>query len=378
MTDGLEVMFDGISLQHVGELLLDEPRSTRAIRRLCFKSYYASLKDFAFAAIFGSKIVTCAPLPEVREGTPGETLLSAKHFGAKHSRRTSAIAEISPNWESLLDNEEDRGVLEALVTSLGQLDPGKLAHWRHEVIRDIFLYLGSDPSLAKPNRRDDYRFEGRGNFRRDERLQAKVPLKHRTQVLREVRRQAGELPDVRAAHDDAIDEFVCRNVVAHVGIYHWYCRVGEKSLHRQKGLRIPHATRQALPAVEHSLWTVKELTTPGLLEVMLAGSRTREELRDKIIEASEDTVYDSLREKLAEAWQLSAWGRTNEMDKIRADIETEIYGLRNPQIGHVVIASGKEDALYRDAIRMLAIRSTPSSIDKVASRRVFSELSDER
>jgi hypothetical protein len=377
VADGLEIMFDGMSLQHVGELLLDEPQSTRALRRLCFESYYASLKDFAFAAIFGSKIITSAPLPEVQGGNPGEALLT--HFSAKHSRRPPPTASAhSPTWESLLDNEEDFQILKGLVASLDRLGSGGLGHWKDEVTRDIFLYLGDDKSLTKPKGGPDYRFEGRGDFRRYEGLQVRVPQNYRRQALLRVRQNAKQLPGVSAAHDDAIDEFICRNAVAHIGIYHWYCRVGEKSLDRQKGLRIPHATRQALPAVERSLWTVKEVTTPGLLEAMIAESKDRGELAEKIFKASQDTVYDALREKIAAAWRLSRWDYTREMDRINADIEREIHAAKNLQMGQVLIASGREEALYKEAVQTLAVRSTRLNVDPAAFRRVFKELANDR
>jgi len=373
--NGLEIMFDGINLQQVGELLLDEPTSTRRVRRLCLDSYYRSLKDFAFAVIFGGQIVTSVGMPNVEEGTPGESLLDRKYFGGKHTRRAPPSATSFPTWEKLLESNTDRSALESLVRSLGQLDAEGLRFWQLYLRREFHLYFGDDKSLRKPNARPEYVFKGRGNFCRDLELQSHVPDKYRRHVASEIRHQLQYLPGVRDAHDDAIDEFICRNAVAHIGIYRWYSQVGERSLDQSIALRIPHATRQCLPDVERSLWTIKEMTTPGLLEVMITDSRNREELLDKLIDASQDTVYNALREKIAAAWQLlEKFDRKNEMDTLRADIECEIKSLHLSPLGRVAVATGKSDALYKEAIRMLAIRGAGRGSPVPNCLHVFDEL----
>ena len=373
--DGLEVMFDGISVQQVGELLLDQPKSSRSIRRLCLSSYYSSLKDFAFASIFGGKIVSTDTFPDVKEGKPAETLMSPEHFGKKHERRAHRSQTSTRNWESLLDDEggTDYKAVGSLITSLGQLNSESLICWTHEVARDIFLYLGSDKSLTRANAGPEYTFEGRGNFERFPALQALVPQPYIEQVVATVRKHLNHIPNVSSAHDDAIREFVCRNAVAHIGIYRWYSKVGETALDSLKGVRIPHATRQSLPSVEISLWKIREIATPGLLERMIAASTCREDLLYRLIEASQDTIYDALREKLASACQLWRLGHRNELDKICAEIEVEIHA-RKISPGEIVVASGNEREAYKNAITTLAIRGAgPQSYLQNDLRRVFKE-----
>jgi hypothetical protein len=372
--DGLEIMFDGISVQHAGELLLDQPVSSRRIRNLCLPSYYRCLKDFAFAVIFGGKIITTGTFPAVKEGTPGETLLSRDYFGGKHERRPPDSPKLSQKWESLLDNEEgdDYRAVGSLIASLGQVNSESLAYWTHEVARDVFLYLGSDKSLRNRNAGPDYIYEGRGNFVRFPGLQALVPRPYIEQVVTTIRQKLNDLPSVHSAHDDAIREFVCRNAVAHIGIYRWYSKMGDSALDRLTGLRIPHATRQALPQVEASLWKIREMTTPGLLERMIADSTCREDLRNKLLEASQDTMYDPLREKLARACQLWRLGSRSELDRICADIEVEIHA-RKISPGQIVVASGNELEAYKNAITTLAIRGAGPQLCMPDLRRVFKD-----
>jgi hypothetical protein len=126
------------------------------------------------------------------------------------------------------------------------------------------------------------------------------------------------------------------------------------------------------------MWTIKEVTTPGLLEAMIRDSRDREELRDKLIDASQDTIYNPLREKIAAAWQLfDKFQYRNEMDKLRADIEREINSLQNSALGQVAVATGKEDALYKEAVRMLAIRGAGPGSPLPNCVHVFDELSSD-
>ncbi len=271
--NGLEAMFDGIIAQQAGELLLDEPNSTRLLRRICPRGYLSSLQDFAFAAIFSGTIVTTDNLTDVLEGFPGEKLLTVL-FEDKHTRRQAA--KIGGGWESLLDDGkvQDREAIRSLLKSLGDVISG--AHgifWRELIIREVVQYLGKDESLAKPNAGSEYRFYRRGNFRRDEDLQSSIPLKYLCTIIEEVRKKANFHPGVKLAHDDAIREFAARNALAHVGIYHWYCLCGEKLLSPQNGARIPYATRQSFPNIQRSLWRIRDLVVPALLSEMIKGSQ---------------------------------------------------------------------------------------------------------
>lgn len=386
--DGLEIMFDGINLQEAGELLLDEPKSTRGIRYLCWKSYYRSLKDFSFAAIFGAKIITTKELPMVKEGLPGEHLLGSQYFGQKHDRRAPKSGDSTSNWEDLLKDEsgEDFKAVGSLITSLDQVDANDLVFWREVVIRDVFLYLtsdkGPDPSLRKAAAGPEYLYHGRGNFPRFPQLQAMVPPWYSGEVLRNLRRNSKALPGVAEAHNDAIHEFICRNVVAHIGIYRWYSKVGEEALNKAQALRIPHASRQALPSVERllcetnvepALWQIRDLVVLGLLERMITESKSREHLLHNLVAASQDTVYDALREKIATAlnlWKLM--GYRAELDKIREDIEAEIYA-RKISANQAAVASGEDEAAYKKAIRALVRRGAGPEEITPDCRRVFRE-----
>lgn len=50
---GLDLKYDGIIFQQVGELLLNV-EATRDIRAQCADSYWQSLNNFVFGAVFGA------------------------------------------------------------------------------------------------------------------------------------------------------------------------------------------------------------------------------------------------------------------------------------------------------------------------------------
>jgi hypothetical protein len=372
--DGLEVMLDGVSVQHAGELLLNEPESTMPLRRVCPRSYLRSLEDFAFAVIFAGKLVTTRELTNVLEGFPGERLLT-EHFAPKHNRRRQGT--ITAGWETLLDNSDDQEVIRRLVHSLGDLIKGANGvFWKELAIREVFQYLGNDDSLKAPNAGAGYVFVGRGNFRRDEPLQNAVPTEYTRTILEEIRSKARSHEGVKIAHDDALREFTSRNVLAHVGIYHWYCRLGEKALSTKTGARIPHATRHSFPSVQRALWKTRNLVTPGLLKRMIEGSESRDEVRDKLIEASMDTTYQPVREKLASAWcLLEQEGERQELDNLVRDIEREMRAWENPQTRHMVFSPGGSP--YQQAIKMLVWRSGGPTIEPPDCSKVFPELCDD-
>jgi hypothetical protein len=370
--DRLEIMLDGINVQQAGELLLDEPKSTRNVRRLCFATYYKSLEDFAFAAIFGGKIITTGALVDVDNGHPGEHLLGKNYFSHIHERRIPASS--TGGWEDLLEHETDRQALASLLSSLDRVGTNDSIYWRLQVIREVFLYFGTDKSLEKGGAGAEYIFKGRGNFRRDEELQGKVPPSHWRPIVNWVKVNRESLPGVAKAHDDAIREFIGRNALAHLGIYRWYSQTGEKALNAQVGIRIPHVTRQSLPNVERALWMIRNMTIPSLLDSMARDSRSRNELTEKLLAASKDTTYDALREKLAASWQLAMWGHTSQLDKLIADVQEEIDARKLLKIRDVAVAVGGNDSAYRNALRMLAVRGAgPRQIVPDYSH-VFEEL----
>jgi len=62
------------------------------------------------------------------------------------------------------------------------------------------------------------------------------------------------------------------------------------------------------------------------------------------------------------------------MDTLRADIECEIKSLHLSPLGRVAVATGKSDALYKEAIRMLAIRGAGRGSPVPNCLHVFDEL----
>jgi len=374
--DGLDAMFDGIIAQQAGELLLDEPQSTRLLRRLCPRSYLRSLEDFAFAAIFSGKIVTTQELADVLGGHPGEKLLT-KYFSDKHDRRL--LEGTAAGWESLLDDtrRDDRETIRGLIGSLELMITGRESgvFWRELIVREVMQYFGKDESLTRPNAGSEYQFFRRGNFRRDEDLQSTVPPKYLEIILEEVKTKTNFHAGVKIAHDDAIREFAARNALAHVGMFHWYCRFGEKALRANRGARIPYATRQSFPVLQSALWRFKSLVVPGLLHRMIEKSRNRDELRDQLVVASMDSTFQPIREKLAGAWRLlEDQEQSQELDSLVFDIEREVEAWKHPETRHIVFSTAGTQ--YERAVKMLVWRGAGVANALTDYAKVFPELCD--
>jgi len=66
----LTFVFEGITVQHAAELLLDT-ETTRADRKACRYTYLCSLQDFSLDLLAGDAIEVSRNLPSVGTSVPG-------------------------------------------------------------------------------------------------------------------------------------------------------------------------------------------------------------------------------------------------------------------------------------------------------------------
>jgi hypothetical protein len=315
--EGLDLLFDGITVQHAGELLLNEPVDTWPVRGACCKSYRRSLEDFAFGTIFCREIVTMDSLPRVLRALPGEHLLT-QSFREKHDRRLTTFPEKTARISPAERGEGD--ALKDLVRSLRHVPQDERDYWKQHMVREVFLYLGQDDSLRLPGLDGHYKYDLQDRqFTRDEELQRLVPNSYVSSVLRTVRGDLWRLHrGVQIACDDALREFVTLDVVEHLRIYDRRGRQRDRLLDRESSVWLPHCTRQSLVRVQErerdTLFDrIQDLVMPGLLDRMIAKSakcrdrrQRRKELRKRLVDASFDPEYQGFRDALAEGLRLAA------------------------------------------------------------------------
>ena len=355
---GIEIMPDGVIIQQAAELLLHEPGSTSgpvfSVRQVCRDNYYESLEQFVFAAVFCKQIITAGELPGVLDWTPGETILGSNYLGAKHQRRPPepGIAR----WETLLPTAEFQTRLKTDLQLLTRITTDdELRRWQQHFVREAWMYLGNRPSLTKANAPDEYEFQERGNFEPVKPYRTFVPVEFVTSMRDTLRLQSRWLPNAVSAHDDSLLEFVCRNTIAHIAIFEWYCTVKSTTLDTTYGARMPVGTRRYLAERQKALWRVKKQIIPGMLRKMILESGHRSELRGKIFEACVNPVYDPIRDKIAEA--LALYG-VMESGTLLAELETDIaLEINARKLGPTVSSSAFSPLMgpYQKALKMLVI-----------------------
>jgi hypothetical protein len=240
------------------------------------------------------------------------------------------------------------------------------------------MYLGDHRSLRNAKTPADYEFHKRGNFESVKPYRNFVPTEFVSSMADALRSNSRWLPNAASSHDDALREFVCRNTIAHIAIFEWYCTVKSTTLDPTYGVRVPVGTRRYLAEQQKALWRVKKQIIPGMLRKMIAESGSRSELRDKILEACVNSVYDPIREKIAEAWALYG---VMESGKLLAELEMDIaLEISARKLGPSVSSSAFSPMMgpYQKALKMLVIEGAGANEGMPDCSFVLPELAHSR
>ena len=375
---GLDLKYDGIIFQQVGELLFNV-EATRDIRAHCADSYWHSLNNFVFGAVFGAKFLfrgdydpdrklVSRKLPkliDVKDGwSPGEALL--EHF--PDLRFPTPPSEKSFEPESLITDPFDPGRIRDALAKLEPLAHGEYAkYWHQYIIREVVL--SCRPAGGQWEQRNGFwQFDGRENFWPDTDKEGSVPHAY-TNALKNTVKTA--LPTILVNRkikgrkgDSILEGFIKRNAVAHLAIYFTLNSQLDRDFKAPKRAeRITHVTRSSLAEVEaaRGLWRVQTHTVPGLLANMIGKaakeqnpSDRRKSLLEQIKELSGQSNNHllALRNRLAEAVAATRESRTDELKKIVDDLDRmSVKDGSSPQTMTLLV--GKEEQSYKDAIALL-------------------------
>jgi len=395
---GLDLKYDGIVSQHAGELLLNL-QETRQIRRLCANSYWRSLNDFVFGAIFSERLITPGRdengaiiptlLPSLFEGgpTPGEELLN--HFREK--RIFKARPKNAVTAEQLIRDPNDAGWIKRALERLEALVRGRHAiYWREQMIREV--YLSCRPAGDEWHQKDGFwQIKGRENFTPDRDKEGAVPPAYLQHVRDAVKRALLplEILSERKVSDPILEGYIKRNVVAHLAIHSTSNLKQDVDFENpERSERIFHATRSSLAEaeVDQHLWEVQRLTVPGLLKSMIEKaaresdvSKRRKVVIQQMQDASKDGRLDPIRIGLADAVALARQNNVSELRKLVGDLGAK-YRLLGAIPQQRVLLVGANDNLYREAIAVLHEMGAGDDDASMTPEffRVFDELVSQR
>ncbi len=354
--EGLELKYDGVVLQHAGEILIPGFDDTRAIRSYCVESYFRSLHSFAFGVIFGSRLITTRALPKVGDGTPGETLLTdSLYFQHVHERRPVQATAARPE-SGLINDPDDKANLKPLLRSLGSLvGTQQIKFCYQHMVREVLL--GFKPRGDEWPRNDEglFLFADRENFDPNVDKESAIDPMFVESARREVNEVLGDVEKKKRAPKGALAGYIRRNVVAHVAIHPVINRKPDLELDPKRSARIFHATRSGLTDFEKVLWKVRDIIVPGMLEKMIedsAGeSNPREVLVSRLRNAAVDPKFSPVRKKLALAVELARAQNDAELARLLKDLQSSLLPGAAPEPQRLLV--GADDQQYKDAIAAL-------------------------
>lgn len=222
MTFGL----DGITFQHMGELVFDIA-STMESRRRSKAVYLACLRDFTFAMVYGEAgtIATRLPNPTDQE-SPGEVLRSAYDGLFRNV--------LAPGEGKLDDFLQKPSTVKTVTPTFTQLSAAWLADresWIAVIHREATCYLGTHPSVLNDGDNGPIVLAKNPPYPEHKTLERAVPRHVVDEATTAVLQST---PQYERA---AVNKLVSGFLLAHIGVSYWY-------RHPDEGVwRVPFVTR---------------------------------------------------------------------------------------------------------------------------------------
>lgn len=225
---------DGITVQHVGEIVFDMG-STFEDRYASRHTYKQSLEDFAASVLFGDNIAVSGRLPKVKGENPGSIALEQ-------------MADIHTNLEisttkTPQDILKDTYYREKVLKDIGYMKKAIFGvnkiFWQDLMRREAIISIGSHDTVYNSNvTPDEIVFDGAPHYVVDRELQNKID---RDSIITILATELQKYCDTRITKI-ALEEFVSRIILTHITIYWWYefATIEAGIVNR---VRIPHITR---------------------------------------------------------------------------------------------------------------------------------------
>jgi hypothetical protein len=269
---GFNLIVDGMIVNSVAELIQDDQQTER-IRRLCHASYERSLEDFAFAVVYGSKLVTSKDFrgSVTTPDQPGVEL--AARLG-EICEQGVYPAEISEG-RLLLDGaycEKIRADIEQFARCV--VNPRLNHFFRDYMVREASKHLGNDSSLFQNDLEPEkYNFDTRRPYYQNRSLQDALGQPATDSLVRFLPISPHNSRDKYALK--ALKEFATRNVLSLITIM-WE---SDAFASDTNSWRLPHILRALVR--QKSLYSV--------------GTMQQEHLRDMVVQHALGTAFRHMR-----------------------------------------------------------------------------------
>lgn len=298
--EGFKLVVDGMIVNAAADLLFPQ-QETYETRRRCRDFYLRSLEDFAFAVVYGSKVITSESFrPRISAPSePGVELVGLLGELYEPYKPDEKILK-----GALLNDARSREWIAADIRSLGQslTEVITLPFFGGWMIRESQKHLGTHPSLFRddlPPEKYEFDVSKETPYYEDRVLQG-VLDDTALDIL------VGYLPKAPVPGADAyalpaLKEFVSRNALSLITIMWEY----DLSARQQKAARLPHAVRAIVTqrsvdsaAPQQALLRDIVVRAPLLKALQRIGPRSKPSLIIALLDLRDAQPFKEMREVL--------------------------------------------------------------------------------
>lgn len=303
------VLIDGITAQHVGELL-ENVDATAEVRPACFATYKKCFEDLIFAVLFCEEVLLIAKPPElVSKEKPGAFLATKlarviKPLIVPKDAEAKVLIQSNVNFKARVQRDLRR---------LRDAFSADTQYWIDLADREAHAHLGSDDTLREEKLPpSEFVFGSPHYLNHSDSLQQLVPKRFINALARTIRSRKG----VTKIGQAAAQEFAQRLATTHVANY-WAFDFNP-TVDREKVSRIPHVTRARLRALEAGADDFKGYMARSLLPragtKLLRRCDSRDSVIDNLLDLRRD--YREMRELNSEALTALLKGNRKKAEKL--------------------------------------------------------------
>jgi hypothetical protein len=320
------ISIEGITAQHAGELIFDNPKTT-ADRKRCKYTYLRCLEDIAQSILFSKRMIVSKKLPKVGDESPGDRLL--KEIAKDEGKIIWIEDSISLKPENMVRDESVRIVLGAYLQNLEESFSNDSQAWEEFLTRECTTYFFPNELPIKERKGyfknkeiTDERLFGK-NYIFDKVLEKDIPPNFLRESLSSLKKLN---PDILSVDNDYIYEFIKRISLTHILIWMYYRKTVELSITTSnEPYFLSHLTRSTLSLadknfeIRNAFWGT---LVPRMLAPILKQLHSPNEIIPALIEISHKKDFENFKRNIIDAENEFKEEKYQQFDKVKKELES--------------------------------------------------------
>jgi hypothetical protein len=322
------ISVEGITAQHAGELIFDNPKTT-ADRKRCKYTYLRCLEDIAQAILFSNRVIASKKLPKVGDESSGDKLLKEI---AKDKGKIIWIEDSIPlKPEHMFSDDIVKKVLSSYLQNLEESFSADSKGWGEFLAREYTAYFYPNELLNKEKKEyfrnkdiNDEKLFGK-NYFFDIGLEKDIKPDFLNKSLSSLKTLISH--NLISADKDYLFEFIRRVSLTHILIWMYYRKTVELSITTSnEPYFLSHLTRSTLSLktnknfeIHSAFW---ETLVPRILAPILKQLEAPDEIIPALIEISHKDKFEEFKKKIVSADYEYKDGKFESFEKIKKELES--------------------------------------------------------